>query len=90
LTVHRKIRIEGRVQEVWFRDSTRREAQKLGIVGFVRNEPDGSVYIEAEGNAEILDKLEEWCHIGSENSVVSNVIVTNGELKHFDDFCIEY
>ena len=48
------------------------------------------MYIEAEGAEENLDMLVEWCHIGSEKSDVSNVIVTNGELKHFDGFRIEH
>jgi acylphosphatase len=46
---HFNIRISGRVQGVFFRASTKAKAEELGISGFVQNEPDGSVYIEAEG-----------------------------------------
>ena len=46
---HFDITVQGKVQGVWFRDSTMKEAKRLGINGFVRNEPDGSVYVEAEG-----------------------------------------
>ena len=54
---HLKISITGRVQGVFFRDSARMEANRLGVAGFARNEPDGSVYIEAEGEKDALDEF---------------------------------
>ena len=51
---HYNIRIFGIVQGVYFRASTKMEADRLGVNGFVQNEMDGSVYIEAEGSAEQL------------------------------------
>ena len=86
---HLNIRVEGTVQGVWFRDSTRKEANKLNIKGFARNEPDGSVYIEAEGTEENLKKLIEWCHRGSDQSKVTGVKQWDGELENFRDFAIE-
>lgn len=58
------IRVYGRVQGVGFRYSARGEAHNRGVVGFVHNEDDGSVYIEAQGEAESLKKFLAWCHKG--------------------------
>lgn len=85
---HFDITVQGKVQGVWFRDSTKKEAQKYGIKGFVRNEPDGSVYIEAEGELDKLDELVKWCHAGPGKAVVANVDVSEGDLKHFNEFII--
>ncbi len=50
--------VQGLVQGVGFRYAVLREAQRLGLTGFVENRPDGSVYVEAEGPPEMLDRLE--------------------------------
>jgi acylphosphatase len=56
--------IEGRVQGVWFRESTRREAQPLGITGYAKNMPDGSVQVLACGEPAALERLAEWLKQG--------------------------
>lgn len=61
---HLNIKIYGRVQGVFFRANAKKKAKELGITGFARNEPDGTVYIEAEGEEENLEKFLEWCHRG--------------------------
>ena len=86
---HINIIVEGKVQGVWFRDSTMKEAQRHGIKGFVRNEPDGSVYIEAEGDTDKLDGFVKWCHSGPEKAVVTNVGVSKGKFKDFMEFVIK-
>ena len=86
--VHFKIRIEGKVQAVWFRVSTKEEADRLGLAGFVRNEPDGSVYVEVEGERGNLDAFVKWCHLGSEQSEVIKVSVHEGEIVGFRSFKI--
>lgn len=83
---HLNIQIYGRVQGIFFRATAREIADKLGIKGFARNEPDGSVYIEAEGEAENLDKFIKWCNIGPSMADVEKVVVTEGQLKNFNDF----
>ncbi|NIM69965.1 MAG: acylphosphatase [Xanthomonadales bacterium] len=64
MTRCRKFRIEGRVQGVWFRESTRREALALGISGHALNCPDGSVEVVACGAPAALERLHEWLHKG--------------------------
>ena len=64
MALHIKIKVYGRVQGVFFRVSTQREAARIGLTGFVRNESDGSVYIEAEGKKEQLDLLLTWIELG--------------------------
>ena len=68
-----KATVSGKVQGVWFRDSTQEEAIKLKVTGWVKNIPDGTVYLEAEGEENNLKSLERWLHIGSPNSRVDRV-----------------
>lgn len=56
-TLRFRARISGRVQRVFFRISTRNEAKRLGLAGFVRNESDGSVTLEVEGKREAVERL---------------------------------
>ncbi len=68
-----RARVTGRVQGVMFRESCRREAERVGVVGWVRNEPDGSVLLEAEGDADAVDALVAWCRTGPPGSRVADV-----------------
>ncbi|TLM98329.1 MAG: acylphosphatase [Actinobacteria bacterium] len=65
--------VEGRVQGVWFRESTRREAERLGLAGWVRNLPDGRVEAVFEGPAEKIGTAVAWCRGGPERAVVTHV-----------------
>ncbi|SDU97404.1 acylphosphatase [Microlunatus sagamiharensis] len=62
--VRRHVRVTGRVQNVTYRDSTRREAERLGVAGWVRNLPDGSVEAALEGRQDAVDALLTWMHRG--------------------------
>jgi len=68
-------RITGRVQGVGFRNFTRRRARRLDVTGWVRNEPDGSVRLEAEGPADALESLVEAVHQGPRMARVEDVDV---------------
>ena len=68
--------VEGRVQGVFFRAFTRDEADRLGLAGWVRNRPDGSVEALVEGEKSAVEKMLQWFHQGSPNSNVENVHVT--------------
>lgn len=56
--------VSGKVQGVFFRASTREQAQRLGLRGYAKNLPDGRVEVLAAGEADALDALERWLHEG--------------------------
>ncbi|MCP6720229.1 MAG: acylphosphatase [Patescibacteria group bacterium] len=85
---HLSIKVFGDVQGVIFRASAERLAKKLGITGFARNEPDESVYIEAEGEELSLQEFVRWCRQGPDFSKVRSIETKEGELKNFTDFRI--
>jgi acylphosphatase len=65
--------IEGRVQGVFFRASTRDEARRLGVQGWVRNLPNGDVEALFEGDKAIVTQMLAWCYKGSPYAVVHKV-----------------
>ncbi|MAG28735.1 acylphosphatase [bacterium] len=84
------IRVHGTVQGVGFRYTTRDLAQSLGVTGVIRNEPDGSVYIEAQGEEGQLKELVKQCKQGHDNFHVSKVETQwSDELGEYSDFTIE-
>jgi acylphosphatase len=83
-----RIHVTGRVQGVGFRYSTVREAKRRGITGFVKNQYDGSVYIEAEGSQEQLLDFVEWCRRGP--GFVKSVTADPGPSENYTDFTVEY
>ncbi|WP_420576316.1 acylphosphatase [Ekhidna sp.] len=70
-----RIKVTGRVQGVFFRASTKEKADELGVKGWVRNEPDGSVLIEAEGEEFKMNEFREWCSIGPPAAHVKDILV---------------
>ena len=85
---HYQIRVHGKVQGVFFRASTLREAVRLGLKGWVRNEPDGTVLIAAEGDPQSLDQLLAWCQHGPEFANVRKVDWQENQLNNFESFSI--
>lgn len=69
------LQITGRVQGVFYRESARREALRLGLSGWVRNRPDGSVEAVAEGAPDALDAFVAWCRQGPTQARVQDVQV---------------
>ncbi|MCB9677635.1 MAG: acylphosphatase [Alphaproteobacteria bacterium] len=78
--------VTGRVQGVWYRASTQREAQHKGLAGWVRNRRDGRVEAWFEGDAAAVDALVRWCHEGPELARVFDVEVAAVEPEGFRDF----
>ena len=75
------------MQGVFFRASTQEKALELGLVGFVRNEPNGNVYLEVEG--ERVDELVAWIKAGGPKMArVDGTRITKGEKKAFCGFDI--
>lgn len=83
---HLRIRITGRVQGVTFRYTTKVVADQMGIKGIIRNEKDGSVYIEAEGDDTLLEVFLEWCHEGPDRAIIEKVETETAELKNYRNF----
>lgn len=86
--IRRRLIIQGRVQGVWFRDSTRQEARSAGVTGWVKNRRDGGVEVVAEGPEDSVRRLIQWCHHGPPSARVSNVEEIEeewtGEFSSFD------
>ena len=74
-TVRRAATVTGRVQGVSFRWHTERQAERLGLTGWVRNHDDGSVRLEAQGPADAVDELVRWLHDGPSHARVIGVEV---------------
>lgn len=85
------IKVSGIVQGVYYRHNTKKTADDLGLSGFVRNLPDGSVEAQAEGEEELVLSLIEWCGKGPIGSRVDRVDVEWGEPSgRLTDFSILY
>lgn len=86
--VRASLRIRGRVQGVFYRQSTKEEADRLGLRGWVRNLPDGDVEALVEGPGEQVDALVAWCHRGPPAARVTEVVrtdsVATGEFGGFE------
>ncbi len=81
--------VQGRVQGVYFRDYTRREADRLGLGGWVRNLPDGTVEAIIAGAKEKVDQMVDWLHTGSPMAVVTEVSVKELDREEtFTNFTI--
>ena len=86
MTKHLDIIVTGQVQGVFYRASTKAVADQLGVKGIVSNEPNGNVFIEAEGDSISLDMFLDWCKEGPEHANVISVQSHEGELKNYRNF----
>ena len=88
---HVSIRVSGRVQGVCFRAYAQKRAIDFGLSGYVKNMPDNSVYMEAEGADEDVDKLVEWAKQGPPAARVTDIQVNFSHyLRKFEGFEIRY
>lgn len=87
---HLTIHIYGQVQGVFFRAHAKDLADKLNIAGFIRNEPDGSVHVEAEGEDPALKSFVEWCHQGPAAAKVQRVKSSEGRVEGYVEFEIRH
>lgn len=84
--VARRAVVRGRVQGVFFRDSTRRQAVEAGVVGWVRNDPEGTVTAHLEGPEGAVDAVVSWLYDGPPGARVTDVYVTTTESTDADSF----
>jgi len=89
MIIAKTFKISGKVQNVGFRFYAHKKAKEYQITGFVKNEPDGSVYIEAEGESINLDVFESWCKLGPTWSRVSEFKSNQSPVMNYSDFIIK-
>lgn len=83
-----RVRVHGRVQGVWFRGSTRDEARRLGLAGWVRNREDGSVEAHLQGDPSTVETMLAWCRVGPPMAAVTRLdhedVAPDDTLTGFD------
>ena len=84
--VTRRLRVRGRVQGVWFRESMRQKAGELGVVGWVRNRMDGTVEAVVQGPFEAVDAITAWARRGPEAAQVTNLEIAEEKAAPFAAF----
>lgn len=84
--VRKRVIVHGRVQGVFFRDTTRRMAESRGVAGWVRNNPDGSVEAAFEGPADAVDAMVRHMHEGPRGAGVETVEVFDEEPEGLTEF----
>lgn len=82
-------KVYGKVQGVGFRFYTQKTAREMGVNGFVKNERDGSVYIEAIASADIMEAFLQWVSSGPEWARVDEMNVQEIPLKEYEAFSIK-
>jgi acylphosphatase len=80
--------VHGRVQGVWFRAGTKEQADELGLLGWVKNRPDGMVEIHAEGEKPQLESFIAWCRKGTPAADVTSLDIDWGMVQEFKSFDI--
>ena len=81
-----RVRVHGRVQGVFFRDSTRSEAESAGVAGWIANRSDGTVEAVFEGGADAVERMVRFCKDGPGRADVDSVDVTDEEPEGLSGF----
>ena len=84
----RRVEVTGRVQGVFFRESCRREAVRLGVTGWVRNRPDGAVEAVFEGESSTVEAMVAWSRRGPAYALVEDVAVHDEPAEGLDRFTV--
>ena len=85
-----RVVVSGRVQGVYYRDTCQRVAAGLGVSGWVRNRPDGTVEVVAEGERGAVDALLDWCRQGPPRAHVVGIEVTDEPVAAERGFRVRY
>jgi acylphosphatase len=87
-TARRRVVAHGLVQGVWFRETTRREAERHGVSGWVRNRPDGTVEAVFEGEPEAVERLVAFARKGPSRAMVARVEVSEEPPQGLSGFAV--
>ena len=91
MTKRLHITVKGKVQGVFYRDSTQKKARQLGVSGYVRNLRNGDVEMVIQGGDEEVQLMKKWCWTGSPHSNVTDVIVREENVgSDLSGFNIKY
>jgi len=88
--VCRRVNFRGRVQGVGFRYTTCRIAQRFEVAGYVRNLPDGSVELVADGEAGVIEAFVAEIHLAFPRSITETVVEDQPAAEPFTDFSVRY
>jgi acylphosphatase len=86
--IRRRAVVHGNVQGVFFRDSAHREAQKLGVAGWITNNSDGTVEAVFEGDDDAVESMLSFCREGPSRADVERVEVSEEEPEGLDGFSV--
>jgi len=86
--VRRRVLVSGKVQDVFFRDSTQRQAERAGIAGWVRNTPDSRVEAVFEGDRDAVERMVAWCGEGPDSADVADVEAYNEQPEGLSGFTV--
>ena len=85
-----RLTVTGKVQDVFFRASTKEIADQIGIHGWVRNRHNGTVEVHAEGKDDALETLINWCHEGPEMAEVKQVNIKSSIIEKCTEFIVRH
>ena len=88
MKISKRIKVIGKVQGVFYRKTTQDMAKELGLVGWVKNDEDGSVLAEVEGNREDVQALEAWMRKGPDDAIVDDFLEEEIEERGYSEFKI--
>jgi len=88
VTVRRRLLIDGRVQNVFFRDSCRGEAERAGVAGRARNLGDGRLEVVLEGPPDAVAAVVAWCRTGPPQAFVMDVVVLEEAPEGLSGFAV--
>jgi acylphosphatase len=86
--VRKRVVARGRVQGVFFRDTTRRRAESLGVAGWVTNRDDGAVEAAFEGEEAVVESMVEFCRAGPGRAEVTDLEVIEEEPEGLSGFSV--
>jgi acylphosphatase len=89
MKVRKRVLVSGRVQGVFYRDTCRRIAAENAVSGWAKNRPDGRVEMALEGEADAVNRVVAWAQQGTDWAEVTDVEVTDEELRGESGFSVE-